>query len=204
MSKLARSIPFLVFASAGFVHGTSSAAQPMAATAQVPARLTIDGKFAHYLVSPNGEIDGLVLEDGTVTRFPPHALALAPETALLQAGDAVRLEGDAVNGPTGPVLAHASVMKGGVMIVRGDLPPLPGPGDSGAGHRPHHDGKNGRRFARGSHEDSLRPMTVTGKIQGFSTDPHGGVDGVLFVDGTNARAGKKVQLETLALKAGRK
>jgi len=45
-------------------------------------------------------------------------------------------------------------------------------------------------------------MTVTGKIQGFMPDPHGRVDGILFVDGTNARAGKKARLETLALKAG--
>jgi hypothetical protein len=37
-------------------------------------RVTFTGKFVHYLVSPNGEIDGLVLQDGTVTRFPPHAL----------------------------------------------------------------------------------------------------------------------------------
>ena len=202
MSKLGRSIPFLVLASAGFVYSSSGAAQPGAATAQVPARLTIDGKFAHYLVSPSGEVDGIVLEDGTVTRFPPHALALAPEIAPLQAGDVVRLEGDAVNGPTGPVLAHASVTRGNAVIVRGDLPPPPAPGDPGAGPRAHHGGKHGPRGAKGPHEESLRPLTVTGKIQGFSTDPHGRVDGILFVDGTNARAGKKVRLDTLALKAG--
>jgi hypothetical protein len=45
-------------------------------------------------------------------------------------------------------------------------------------------------------------MTVTGKIQGFSTDPQGRVDGIVFVDGANARAGKKARLEALALKAG--
>jgi hypothetical protein len=45
-------------------------------------------------------------------------------------------------------------------------------------------------------------MTVTGKIHGFSTDPRGTVDGILFVDGTSARAGKKARIETLGLKAG--
>ena len=45
-------------------------------------------------------------------------------------------------------------------------------------------------------------MTVTGEIEGFSIDPHGRLDRILFADGTNARAGKKVRLETLALKAG--
>jgi hypothetical protein len=194
-SKLGRSILFAVPALAGFAFSSSASAQPVAATAQVPARLSIEGKFAHYLVSPSGEIDGLVLENGTVARFPPHALAL--ETAPLQSGDAVRLEGDAVNGPAGPVLAHVSVMKGDAMIVRGD--PSPAPGEPGAGPRPHHGGKHG---PKGLHEESLRPMTVTGKIQGFSTDAQGKVDGILFVDGTNARAGKRVRLETLLLKSG--
>jgi len=197
MSKLGRSILLAIPALAGFAFVSSASAQPVAATVQVPARLTIEGKFAHYLVSPSGEIDGIVLESGTVARFPPHALAL--ETAPLQSGDAVRLEGDAVNGPAGPVLAHASVMKGDAMIVRGDLAPSPAAGEPGAGARPHHGGKHG---PRGLHEESLRPMTVTGKIQGFSTDAQGRVDGILFVDGTNARAGKKVRLETLLLKSG--
>ena len=202
MSKLGRSILFVIPILAGAAYSSSVAAQPPAATTQVSARLTIDGKFAHYLVSPNGEVDGIVLEDGTVTRFPPHALALAPEIAPLQSGDVVRLEGDAVNGPTGPVLAHASVSKGNTVIVRGDFPPPPAPGEPGAGPRAHHGGKHGRKGPHGPHEESLRPMTVTGKIQGFLPDPHGRVDGILFVDGTNARAGKKVRLETLALKAG--
>jgi hypothetical protein len=200
MSMLGRSIPFLVLVSAGLVTSWSASAQPLAATAQVPARLTIEGKFAHYLVSPNGEVDGIVLENGTVARFPPHAFAL--ETAPLQSGDAVRLEGDAVNGPTGPVLAHLSVMKGDAMIVRGDLPPSSSPEEPGAGPPQHHGGKHGRKGPSGPHEESLRPMTVTGKIQGFSTDGQGRVDGILFVDGTNARAGRKVRLEPLALKAG--
>ena len=200
MSKLGRSILYVMPILAGAAFSSSATAQPPAATAQVPARLTVNGKFAHYLVSPSGEIDGLVLEDGTVTRFPPHALA--PETAPLQPGDAIRLEGDAVNGLTGPILTHVSVMKGEAIIVRGDLPPPPAPGEAGAGPRAHHGAKHFPRGAQGPREESLRPMTVTGKIRNFSTDPHGRVDGILFVDGTNARAGRKVRLETLALKAG--
>jgi hypothetical protein len=51
-------------------------------------------------------------------------------------------------------------------------------------------------------EDDLLPMTVTGKIQAFTTEPHGRVGEVLLVDGTNARAGRKARLEALGLKAG--
>ncbi len=200
MSKFGRSIQFLVVASAGLLYGSAGATQPLGATAQVPARLSVSGKFAHYLVSPSGEIDGIVLADGSVTRFPPHALV--SDTAPLQTGDAVRIEGDAVNGPTGPVLGHASVMKGNTTIVRGDLPPPPAAADPGAGPRSHRAGKHSPKAVKGPREDALRALTVTAKIQGFSTDPHGSVDGILFVDGTNARAGKKVRLETLALKTG--
>ena len=166
----------------------------------LPVRFVIDGKFAHYLVALDGEIDGFVLEDGTVTRFPPHALI--PGTEPLQSGDAIRLEGDAVDGPAGPVLAHASVTKGDATIMRSDRLTPAAPPEPGTGFRSRPGGKHGPQGANGPHAASLRPMTVTGEIEGFSIDPHGRIDRILFVDGTNARAGEKVRLETLALKAG--
>ena len=200
MSKLGRPILFVIPILASVAYSSSGIAEPLAATTAVPARMTVDGRFARYLVSPDGEIDGIVLKNGTITRFPPDALV--SDTTPLQVGDAVRIEGDAVNGSTGPVLGHASVMKGNTVIVRGDLPPPSLAGELGTAPRPHHGGKHAPKGARSPRAESLRPMTVTGKIQGFSSDPHGRVDGILFVDGTNARAGKKVRLEALALKAG--
>lgn len=200
MSNLSRSLLLLTLISAGTAYSSSGVAQPPGPPPQAPARMSVDGKFAHYLVSPKGDIDGLVLEDATVARFPPHAIA--SDTTMLRPGDAVRVEGDAVNGPTGRALVRASVSKGNVVIVRADIPPPPPPGGPGAGARPHRGGKHGPKDGKGPHEDSLLSMTVTGKIQGFSTDPHGIVDGILFVDGTSARAGKKARIETLGLKAG--
>lgn len=200
MSNLSRSLLLLTLISAGTAYSSSGVAQPPGPPPQAPARMSVDGKFAHYLVSPKGDIDGLVLEDATVARFPPHAIA--SDTTMLRPGDAVRVEGDAVNGPIGHALVRASVSKGNVVIVRADIPPPPPSGGPGAGARPHRGGKHGPKDGKGPHEDSLLSMTVTGKIQGFSTDPHGIVDGILFVDGTSARAGKKARIETLGLKAG--
>jgi len=200
MSKLGRPVLLLIPMLAGVAYGSLATAEPLPATTQAHARFTLDGRFARYLVSPNGEIDGLVLADGTVTRFPPHALI--PETAPLQSGDAIRLEGEAVNTPAGPVLAYASVRKGNATIVRSDLRRPAALPEPGAGFQPRPGGKHGLQGANGPHEASLRPMTVTGEIEGFSIDPHGRIDRILFVDGTNARAGEKVRLETLALKAG--
>jgi hypothetical protein len=199
MSKPGRPIILLIPVLVGIAYGLPARAEPLPVTTRVHARFTIEGKFARYLVSPNGQIDGLVLADGSVTRFPPHALT--PETAPFQSGDAIHLEGEAVNGPAGPVLAHASVTKGNATVVRSDLLKPVASGGPGAGPRSH-GGKRSPEGASGLHEESLRPMTVTGEIEGFSIDSHGRLDRILFVDGTNARAGKQVRLETLALKAG--
>lgn len=192
MSKLGRPILFLISMLAGAAYGAPARSEPPPATTQASAHFTIDGKFARYLVSPSGEIDGLVLEDGTVTRFPPHALT--PEKAPLRFGDAIRLEGETTTSPAaGPVLVHASVTKGAAVIVRSDLLT---PVVAREPRRP------GRAGANGLHTRSLRPMTVTGEIEGFSIDSHGKLDRILFADGSNARAGKTVRLEALALKAG--
>ena len=200
MSNLGRPILLLIPVLVGVAYGSPARAEPLPATAQVPARFVIDGKFAHYLVAPNGEIDGLVLEDGTVTRFPPHALT--PERVPLQSGDAIRLEGEAVNTPAGPVLAYASVRKGNATIVRSDRRTPAAPPEPGAVFRPRPGRTHGPQGTNGPHEANLRPMTVTGEIEGFSIDPHGRIDRILFVDGSNALAGDEVRFETLALKAG--
>jgi hypothetical protein len=200
MSKLGRPVLLLMPVLAGVAYGSPTSAEPLPATTQVHAHFTLEGKFARYLVSPNGDIDGLVLADGTVTRFPPHALT--PKTAPLQSGDAIRLEGEAVNGPAGPVLAHASVTKGDATVVHSDLATPAASGGPGAGLRSREGGKREPKGANGHHEERLRSMTVTREIEGFSMDTHGRLDRILFVDGTNARAGRQVRLETLALKAG--
>jgi hypothetical protein len=137
MSKLARAILGLLPMLAGVAFGAPAGAEPLPATTRVHGRFTIAGKLARYLVSPNGDIDGLVMVDGTVARFPPQAW-----------------------------------------------------------------GRREPQEANGLREASLRPMTVTREIEGFSIDPRGRIDRILFVDGTNARAGKRVRLEALALKAG--
>jgi hypothetical protein len=200
MSKLGRPSLLVLLVLAGFAPGSPVSAEPRAVTTQARAHVTLDGKFARYLVSPNGEIDGLVLADGSVTRFPPRALLSA--TVPLRSGDALRLEGEAVNDLAGTVLAHASVTKGGAKVVPSDLATPAGSGATGAGPRSRAGRKPEPRRSGGPGETRLRSMTVTGEIEGFSMDAHGRIDRILFVDGANAQAGKRVRLETLALKAG--
>jgi hypothetical protein len=108
--------------------------------------------------------------------------------------------------PAGAAYGSPGQVQGPLMTSEADSPAVPppperGPGP-GPGPGPHHGGKHGPRGENGPREDDLQPITVTGKIQGFATEPHGRVDGILFVDGTNARAGRKARLEALGLKVG--
>ncbi len=96
--------------------------------------------------------------------------------------------------PAGAAHSSPGQVQGTSVAAEADPPPPP-PG-------PRLGGKHGPRGEGGPPEDDLRPMTVTGKIQGFATEPHGRIDGILFVDGTNARAGRKARLEALGLKVG--
>jgi hypothetical protein len=67
---------------------------------------TIEGKLAHWLGSPYGDIDGVVLDDGAVALFSPgqHVASLP-----VRKGEQVRVRGDVVGGFPGPILLRASV-----------------------------------------------------------------------------------------------
>jgi hypothetical protein len=75
--------------------------------------------------------------------------------------------------------AHASpAFQGTWMAADADTPPPP-PRGPGFGPGPHRGGKHGPRGEMDPREDDLLPMTVTGKVQAFTTEPHGRIDGIL-------------------------
>jgi hypothetical protein len=55
---------------------------------QFPA---IQGKVAHYSLSPTGEVDGLILDDGTQVHMPPHLGAQLVFT--IKPGDQITIRG---------------------------------------------------------------------------------------------------------------
>jgi hypothetical protein len=81
----------------------------------------VNGKFVRYLESPNRDVNGIILEDGTVVRFAPFKRT--PHSASLQPGDSVHVEGDVVSGLPGPYLIHALVSTSNLLAARGDIPP---------------------------------------------------------------------------------
>lgn len=85
----------------------------------------VQGAVRMSLHGARGEINGVLLQDGTVLRFPPDA---APDmTNLLQPGKSVVAEGAQVMSPVGKVMEVSAIgtSRANLMPVAG--PPDPGP-----------------------------------------------------------------------------
>jgi hypothetical protein len=97
------------------------------------------GKVKAQLHSSHGDVDGVLLEDGTIVRLPPpEAQKLA---ALLADGQTVFVRGFISEGPLGRVVAATALGadKDHTQPVAG-----PGPGGHFRGHGPWHGGPDGR------------------------------------------------------------
>lgn len=88
-SRFAISLPCLLLV-AGAAIESGQAAEPVALTdpAQLPG---FDGQVQQFTLSPRGDIDGLILKDGTEVKTPPH-LSTAIAYAV-KPGDKVTIHG---------------------------------------------------------------------------------------------------------------
>lgn len=82
--------------------------------------MTAQGKVAEYASNPHGDVDGLILKDGTVVKFPPHQSSELQE--LVQVGDEVKIEGRRHVTPHGDVHLHADVVTANGQSVERDGP----------------------------------------------------------------------------------
>lgn len=108
------------------------------ASALNPAGMTeVQGAIRMSLHGARGEINGVLLTDGTVLRLPPDAAINTPE--LLQPGRTVVAQGDEVTSPIGKVIEVRAIgTSRGNLTPIDDAPPLgprgrvrprlPGPG----------------------------------------------------------------------------
>jgi hypothetical protein len=170
-------------------------APPAAGAKAAAAPTVVDGCFQRYLVSPRGETMGLLLDGGTVVRMHPEAMAKgAPE---LKVGDMIHVEGRAMKSPTGQVIVHALVKRGGDVIADATAMKEHAKGDHKKGDHKKGDHK------KGEHDKStLTALTSSGKIVAIVTGHKGTVAGVVLDDGTTASAGHKSDLGALGLKVG--
>lgn len=141
--------------------GVGAAVAQQAATYD-PAQLPeIQGKVAEYSLTPRGDVDGLILADGTEVHLPPH---LGTQLVFaVKPGDAVTIRG--LKARAAPMVQAMSVKNdaSGATVV--DNGPAGGP-------------------RRG---DPQQQLTATGTIKAQLHGPQGDLNGVLLADGMIVR-----------------
>ncbi len=140
----------------------STQAQPPAAAQSVPA---IKGTVAQYTLTPRGDVDGFILQDGTEVHLPPHLSTLLVYT--VKPGDTVTIHG----------LKAAAVPMVQAMSVTNDA----------TGKTVTDNGPAGRGSGMRGPREMGQAMQVQGKVKEQLHGPRGDLNGVLLEDGTMVR-----------------
>lgn len=128
------------------------------------APANVSGVVRRFLINPDGDVDGMLLADNTLVRFPPHVGSQVAST--MSPGDTVDVSGFAQQ-PDGTL--HASLIsdtKSGRSIA--DQPPP----------------ANVQRLPGSLAGIGLVKLSAVGRVLRVTTAPRGESDGVLLADGT--------------------
>ncbi len=124
-----------------------------------PAQLPeIKGKVAQYILTPRGDVDGLILADGTEVHVPPFLSTQV--VATVKPGDAVTIHG--LKARAIAMVAAASVANDATGVTL-------------TVHRPM------------EHHGAGAPQEASGKIKALLHEPRGEVAGAVLEDGTQVR-----------------
>jgi hypothetical protein len=154
--------------------------------AQTPARgdtRTVQGTVRSTTTAPLGEIDGAVLDDGTVIHWPPHLGDRM--SGLAVRGDQVRATGYLETGPEGDThLEVRTITNLRTSASFENDAPAPPPPARGPGRRrgPVPPPPPGPRQVGRVGTDAAG--TLQGTVQRLTTAPMGEVDGAVLDDGT--------------------
>jgi hypothetical protein len=182
MRRIALSTTAIVLATAAFAQAPPPPGPGGPAFAQQLA--TITGTVARFILSPRGDLDGLILGDGTEVHMPPH---LSPQlAAAVRPGDAVALTG--YRSPTAALFIATSVTNTAnnqTVVDRGPpppgfAPPSPPPGMPAPG---------------------AQTASAQGRVQTLLHGPAGDVNGALLDDGTVLRIPPHVAYQLASLLA---
>jgi hypothetical protein len=167
MKSLVLSTGAVLLATVAFAQTPPPAGGPLLAWQQ---SMTIGGTVTRFTLTPRGDLDGLILGDGTQVHVPPHLSAEL--AAAVKPGDGVSVSGS--RSPSGVVFIAASVTDNAsnqTVVDRGPpapglMPPPPPPGVPASG---------------------AQNTMVQGRVQRLLRGPAGDVDGALLDDGTILR-----------------
>lgn len=145
-------------------------AEPPAPADNLPGA-SIENSVRQFLLNPDGEIDGLLLSDGTQVKFPPH---LSTQVAkAIKTGDIVRVQGwkEADQAFTARTLQNVA---SGASVV--DVPPAAPP-------------------APPAPTGGRRPLESAGKVSTVLHSPKGEPDGAVLENGTVLRMPPHVAMQ---------
>jgi hypothetical protein len=154
---------YLLLAATIVTGGVGVAMAQTAATydpAQLPA---IQGKVAGYSLTPRGDVDGVLLTDGTEVHLPPH---LGTQLVFaVKPGDSVTIRG--LKARAVPMVQAMSITNdaSGTAVV-----------DDG-----------GRRGGPRGREAAAQPISVSGQVKSQLHGREGELNGVVLQDGTIVR-----------------
>jgi hypothetical protein len=123
---------------------------------------TVNGKVERFTTAPKGEVDGVVLDDGTWVHWPPHLQDRFK--SLVERGDRIKVTGRMETGKKGDTRLEVQTvtnMRTNHSAENDGAPPRGGKGKQGGEVR-----------------------TVQGTVERFTTAPKGEVDGLILNDGT--------------------
>lgn len=133
---------------------------------------------SRLLTNPFGEVDGLLLDMGTIVTFPPHMSGQL--AAAVKAGDPVTVKGypEAPTQIKGYVITNA---RSNQTVMTLPKPP------AGAKMPPH---------LRGA---GLKEMSAQGEVRHLRYGGHGEVNGLVLADGTIVRVGREASYRAAGL-----
>jgi glycine cleavage system aminomethyltransferase T len=171
---------FAVTALALSVAGPNANAQPP----DRGATKTVQGTVRRSTTAPMGEIDGAVLDDGTVIHWPPHLAERASGVAVR--GDQVRATGWMETGPEGDTHLEVRTIRNlrTKASFDNDAPVPPPPPGPGLGPRRGPAPPPPARPRVGSPVAAAATRSVQGTVQHLTKAPMGEVDGAILDDGT--------------------
>ncbi len=127
------------------------------------------GSIQFISSSPHGEVEGIVLDDGSFIKLPPHSVLKPDQIAI---GAKVSGTGDRITLRPNPVYHHV-ILKMGALTLADDQAEKGGP----------------------KHRKALEKVSrITGKLVSIGTRPKGEVDRMILDDGTSIHLSKELEL----------
>jgi hypothetical protein len=112
------------------------------------SRVSFEGTFAKWIISPRGEINGMILGNGALVRFPAHGFTV--DASKLKAGDVVHVDANEKALPDGTIYGKPLIKKGMDVIVDATGKPTP--------------------WDKTAQKPKLQKMKTSGTVAGFLLD----------------------------------